>query len=159
QGLPALQIPSVSGDELGPLLAGAAAIALVSFADMSVLSRTFAIRGGYQVDANQELVALGAANVATGFFQGFSVTSSSSRTPVAESAGAKTQVTGLVGAVCIALLLIFAPSLLQNLPQAALGAIVISACIGLVEIPGVLRLLQLRRGEFILSLVCFLGVA
>jgi high affinity sulfate transporter 1 len=159
QGLPALQIPTVLFGELSTLLAGAVAIALVSFADMSVLSRTFALRGGYEVDGNQELIALGAANVAAGFFQGFSVSSSASRTPVAESAGAKTQLTGVVGAVCIALLLILAPMLLRDLPHAALGAVVISACVGLVEVRGVQRLYQLRRDEFVLSIVCFLGVA
>jgi high affinity sulfate transporter 1 len=159
QGLPAFQMPVLSPGDLGPLLAGAVAIALVAFADMSVLSRTFALRGGYAVDSNQELVALGAANVAAGLFQGFSVSSSASRTPVAESAGAKTQVTGVVGAACIALLLIFAPSLLRDLPNAALGAVVISACVALVEISGVVRLYRLRRGEFALSVVCFLGVA
>lgn len=159
QGLPTFQFPIVSLDEFGTLFASAVAIALVSFADMSVLSRTFALRGGYEVDRNQELIALGVANVATGLFQGFSISSSASRTPVAESAGAKSQLTGLVGAVCIALLLIFAPMLLQNLPTAALGAVVIYACFSLVEIPGVLRLYRLRRSEFLLSIVCFLGVA
>jgi MFS superfamily sulfate permease-like transporter len=126
---------------------------------MSVLSRTFALRCGYEVDGDQELIALGLANVATGFFQGFSVSSSASRTTVAEAAGAKTQLTGIVGAFCIAILLIFAPTLLQSLPMAALGAVVISASLGLVEIPGVARLYKLRRDEFILSMVCFLGVA
>ena len=159
QGLPAFQLPGVSLDEFGTLFASALAIALVAFADMSVLSRTFALRGGYEADRNQELIALGVANVAAGLFQGFSISSSASRTPVAESAGAKSQLTGLVGAVCIALLLNFAPTLLQNLPTAALGAVVISACFSLVEIPGVWRLYRLRRGEFVLSLVCFLGVA
>ena len=159
QGLPAFQLPSVSLDELGALFAGALAIALVAFADMSVLSRTFALRGGYEVDRNQELIALGAANVATGLFQGFAISSSASRTPVAESAGAKSQLTGLVGAVCITLLLIFAPTLLQNLPTAALGAVVISTCFSLAEISSVRRLYHLRRGEFVLSIVCFLGVA
>ena len=159
QGLPVFQFPIVSLDEFGTLFASALAIALVAFADMSVLSRTFALRGGYEVDRNQELIALGAANVATGLFQGFSISSSASRTPVAESAGAKSQLTGLVGAVCIALLLIFAPLLLQNLPTAALGAVVITACFSLVEIPGVLRLYRLRRSEFVLSIVSFLGVA
>ena len=142
QGLPSFQIPIVSLADLGALAAGAIAITLVSFADTSVLSRTFALRGGYEVDDNQELIALGAANVAAGFFQGFSISSSSSRTPVAESAGSKTQLTGVVGAVCIALLLVFAPTLLQNLPNAALGAVVIAACISLVDIQGVVRLYQ-----------------
>jgi high affinity sulfate transporter 1 len=159
QGLPAFRVPAVSLHDIGAMLAGAAAVALVSFADMSVLSRTFALRGGYDVDSNQELIALGAANVAAGLFQGFPITSSASRTPVAEAAGGKTQITGVAGAVCIALLLVFAPALLKNLPNAALGAVVISACLSLVEIAGVVRLYRLRRGEFALSMVCFLGVA
>jgi high affinity sulfate transporter 1 len=159
QGLPSFQIPIVSLADLGALAAGAIAITLVSFADTSVLSRTFALRGGYEVDENQELIALGAANVAAGFFQGFSISSSSSRTPVAESAGSKTQLTGVVGAVCIALLLVFAPTLLQNLPNAALGAVVIAACISLVDIQGIVRLYHLSRSEFAFSIACFLGVA
>jgi high affinity sulfate transporter 1 len=159
QGLPSLQIPVVPLSDLSALFAGAVAITLVSFADTSILSRIFALRGGYEVDENQEIIALGAANVAAGLFQGFSISSSSSRTPVAESAGAKTQLTGVVGAVCIALLLVFAPTLLQNLPNAALGAVVISACISLVDIKGVVQLYHLRRGEFVLSIACFLGVA
>ena len=158
QGLPSFQIPSFTWAEFGELCAAAVAIALVSFADMSTLSRTFAHRTGSTVNSNQEIIALGIANVAAGFFQGFPVTSSASRTPVAESAGAKTQIAGVVGALCIAVLLIAAPSLLADLPQAALGAIVIAACLGLVEIRGVARLFKLRRDEFVLSLVCFLGV-
>ena len=159
KGLPSFEVPSVSLDNLGALVAGAIGIALVSFADTSVLSRTFAIRGGYRVDPNQELVALGAANVAAGFFQGFSVSASSSRTPVAEAAGAKTQVTGLVGALAIALLLLFFPNLVQNLPDSALAAVVISAAIGLIEVAGVRKLYRVHKTEFALSMVCFLGVA
>jgi MFS superfamily sulfate permease-like transporter len=104
-------------------------------------------------------VALGAANLAAGFFQGFSISSSSSRTPVAESAGSRTQLTGLVGALCIALLLVFAPNLLQNLPSAALGAVVISAALSLIDVQGVRRLYHLRPSEFVFSIACFLGVA
>jgi high affinity sulfate transporter 1 len=159
KGLPSFEIPSVSADHLGALVAGAIGIALVSFADTSVLSRTFAIRGGYRVDPNQELVALGAANVAAGLFQGFSVSASSSRTPVAEAAGAKTQVTGLVGALAIALLLLLFPNLLQNLPDSALAAVVISAAIGLIEVAGVRKLYRVRKTEFALSIACFLSVA
>jgi high affinity sulfate transporter 1 len=159
KGLPSFAIPSVSASNLQALVAGAVGIALVSFADTSVLSRTFAIRGGYRVDPNQELVALGAANLAAGVFQGFSVSSSSSRTPVAEAAGAKTQVTGLVGALAIALMLLFFPNLVQNLPDSALAAVVISAAIGLIEAAGVRKLYRLRKVEFALSIVCFLGVA
>ena len=158
QGLPSFQIPAVSRPEFRDLFAAAVAIALVSFADMSALSRTFAYRTNTEVNINQEIIALGAANIATGFFQGFPISSSASRTPVAESAGAKTQITGVVAAVCVALLLMFAPELLKNLPQAALGAVVIAACISLVEVRGLLRLYKLRRDEFVLSIVCFLGV-
>jgi high affinity sulfate transporter 1 len=157
-GLPAFHVTAITLDEFNRLLSGAVAIAAVSFADLSVLSRTYALRGSYAVDSNQELIALGAANIATGLFQGFPVTSSSSRTPVAESAGARTQLAGVVGALCIALLLIVAPTLLQDLPYAALGAIVIFACFGLVEIRGVLHLYRLSRGEFMLSMVCLSGV-
>jgi MFS superfamily sulfate permease-like transporter len=159
QGLPSFQIPQVAAGDLSALAAGAVAITLISFAETSVLSRSFAMRGGYEVDQNREFIALGAANMAAGLFQGFPISSSSSRTPVAESAGAKTQLTGVVGATCIALLLIFAPALLQNLPDAALGAVVIAACLSLVDIRGIARLYRLRRGEFFLAIVCFLGVA
>lgn len=159
QGLPAFRIPEIGVDQFLPLLAGAVAISLVSITDMSVLSRIYALRGRYYVDDNQELIALGLANFATGLFQGFSVSSSASRTPVAEAAGAKTQMTCVVGAVCLGLLLIFAPGLMQNVPTAALGAVVIAACVTIVEITPVMRLFHLRRGEFYLSIICFLGVA
>jgi high affinity sulfate transporter 1 len=159
QGLPSFGIPMVPRGDLEALAAGAIAMALVSFAGTSVLSRTLAQRGRYPVDQNQEIIALGAANVASGLFQGFSVSSTLSRTPVAESAGAKTQVTGLVAAACIGLLLVFFPGLLKNLPAAALGAIVISASLSLIDVSSVLRLYRSRGSEFALSVVCFLGVA
>ena len=159
RGLPSLAFPSVSAGDVEALLAGAVGIALVSLADTSVLSRTFAIRGRYRVDPNQELLALGAANVAAGLFQGFSVSSSSSRTPVAEAAGARTQVTGLVGALAISLMLLLFPNVLRNLPDSALAAVVITAAMGLVEVAGVRKLYRVRRTEFALSIACFLGVA
>ena len=158
-GLPSFQIPQVSMSDMSVLVAGAFAIALVSFADTSVLSRTFAERGGYKVDRDQESIALGAANVAAGLFQGFSISSSASRTPVAESAGAKTQLTGVVGALCIAILLVFAPGLVRNLPNATLGAVVIAASLSLVDLRSVARLYRLRRSEFAVAVVGFLGVA
>jgi high affinity sulfate transporter 1 len=159
QGLPPFTIPSVTASDIGTLVVGAVGIAIVAFADTSVLSRTFALRGGYEVDPDQELVALGAANVASGLFQGFAISSSSSRTPVAAEAGAKTQVTGLVGAGAIVVLLVAFPNLVQNLPSATLAAVVIAAAFSLVEIAGVRTLYRLRRSEFVLSMVCFLGVA
>jgi len=159
QGLPSFQLPLVARGDLGALAVGAASIALVSFAGTSVLSRALAVRNDYRVDENQELVALGAANIVVGLFQGFSISSTLSRTPVAEAAGAKTQVTGIVSAACIAGLLIFAPGLLQNLPNAVLGTVVIAAVVSFIDLPAVARFYRLRRSEFVFSLVCFLGVA
>ncbi|MBK9388219.1 MAG: sulfate permease [Planctomycetes bacterium] len=159
QGLPTFHWPSVRWEDLGALLSGAVAIALLSFADTSVLSRTYAARGGTSVDPDQELVALGFANCAAGVTQGFAVSSSSSRTPVAEAAGARTQLTGVVGALCIALLLLVAPGLLSALPRSALAAVVISAALSLLDFPALLRLARLRRSELFIALVCFTGVA
>ena len=158
QGLPALRLPIVTIKDLRDMLSASIAIALVAFADSSVLSRIYSQRGGYTVDSNKELVSLGIANVATGLFQGFSVSASASRTPVAEQAGAKTQVTGLVGALLVTLLLYFAPTLLKSMPHAALSAVVICACLGQIQISQVLRLYQQRRSEFVFSISCFFGV-
>ena len=131
----------------------------MSFADTSVLSRIYAAKTSTYVDSNQEMIGLGAANLFAGFFQGFPISSSSSRTPVAEASGAKTQFTSVVGAVSVALLLIFAPNLLQNLPNSALAAVVITAAIGLFEISDLRRIYRMQQWEFWLSIVCFLGVA
>ena len=158
-GLPAPRIPFVEVEDWVPLLMGGIAVALVSFADTSVLSRTYAARMRTPVDPNQEMVGLGAANLATAFFQGFPISSSSSRTPVAEAAGARTQLTGVVGALAIALLLVLAPQLLRNLPHTALAAVVIAAAIGLIEVSDLRRIYRIQRWEFWLSMTCFAGVA
>ena len=159
QGLPGFAIPWIGYSDLFPVLFGGCAIALVSFADTSVLSRTFAARLGAHVDPNQEMVGLGAANLATGFFQGFPISSSASRTPVAEAAGARTQLTSVVGALAIAFLLLAAPNLLQHLPNAALASVVIAAAIGLIEVTDLKRIYRIQPWEFWLSIVCFIGVA
>jgi high affinity sulfate transporter 1 len=159
QGLPAFTIPWIGYDDIIPVLIGGGAVALVSFADTSVLSRTYAARTGVNVDPNQEMVGLGAANLAAGFFQGFPISSSSSRTPVAEAAGAKTQLTGVVGAIAVALLLVLAPNLLQDLPSPALAAVVIASAIGLIEVGDLVRIFRIQRWEFWLSVFCFIGVA
>jgi high affinity sulfate transporter 1 len=158
-GLPGFIVPWIGYGDLVPVLIGGCAIALVSFADTSVLSRAYAARLGYRVDPSQEMVGLGAANLATGFFQGFPISSSSSRTPVAEAAGARTQLTSVVGALSIALLLLAAPNLLQHLPNAALAAVVIAAAIGLIEVADLKRIYRIQRWEFWLAIVCFVGVA
>ena len=134
EGLPVFSVPWIEVADLGPVLVGGAAIALVSFADTSVLSRAYAARLGHPVNSNQEMVGLGAANLAAGLFQGFPISSSASRTPVAEAAGAKTQATGVVGALGVAALLVAAPDLLKHLPTPALAAVVIASAIGLIEV-------------------------
>ncbi|MEZ2145094.1 sulfate permease [Bradyrhizobium sp. DN5] len=159
EGLPGFAVPWIGYSDLVPVLIGGYATALVAFADTSVLSRTYAARLGTHVDPNQELVGLGAANLVAGFFQGFPISSSGSRTPVAEAAGARTQLTGVVGALAIAFLLLAAPNLLQHLPNAALAAVVIAAAIGLIEITDLKRIYRIQQWEFWLSIVCFGGVA
>lgn len=158
QGLPAFVIPWITPADVGPVLMGGFAVAIVSFADTSVLSRTYAERTASHVDPNQEMVGLGAANLAAGFFQGFPISSSSSRTPVAEAAGAKTQLTSVVGALAVTLLLVLAPNLLQYLPNTALAAVVIAAAISLFEIADLGRIYRIQRWEFWLSIGCCIGV-
>jgi MFS superfamily sulfate permease-like transporter len=159
QGLPDFSIPWLRSTDILPILEGGLAVAVVSFADTSVLSRTFAARSGRHVDPNKEMIGLGAANLATGFFQGFPISSSASRTPVAEAAGAKTQVTGLVGAAVVALIIVAVPELFRDLPYSALAAVVISAAIGLFEFDDLARIYRINRWEFWLSLICTAGVA
>jgi high affinity sulfate transporter 1 len=159
QGLPRFGIPLIGLDDFVPVLVGGVAVALVSFADTSVLSRTYAARLRTVVDPNREMVGLGVANLAAGVFQGFPISSSSSRTPVADAAGSKSQLTGVVGAVAIALLLVLAPNLLQDLPNTALAAVVIASAIGLAEVKDLRRIYRIQQWEFWLSMVCFAGVA
>jgi high affinity sulfate transporter 1 len=159
QGFPHPSFPSVGLSDMSQLLAGALGVALVSFTDTSVLSRTFSLRHGDHVDENQELIALGLTNVAAGFFQGFSSSASASRTPVAEASGARTQLTGVAGAVTVLILLLWLPGLFRNLPSSALAAIVIASAIRLVEVRSVVRLARARRSELVISLVAFAGVA
>ncbi|MEI6110087.1 MAG: SulP family inorganic anion transporter [Cyanobium sp. ELA712] len=159
RGLPAVAVPWTGTDDIMPVLLGGFAIALVSFADTSVLSRTYAVHLGERVEPNQEMVGLGAANLVAGLFQGLPISSSASRTPVAEAAGAKTQLTGVVGAFTVAVLLIAAPNLLRNLPISALAAVVIASAIGLIEVADLRRIYRMQPWEFWLSMLCLAGVA
>jgi high affinity sulfate transporter 1 len=158
KGFPPLTVPSPISD-LPLLIAGALGIALVALTDTISTASAFAARTGQEVDGNGEMIGIGAANVAAGFFQGFPVSTSGSRTAVAEQAGAKTQVTGVVGAVLIVLMLVLVPGLLKSLPDPTLAAIVIAASLTLADIPGTVRLWHQRRVEFLLSIAAFLGVA
>jgi len=159
EGFPPLTVPDVHRSDLLPLLGGAFGIALVSLADTIATSSAFAGRSGEEVDGNREMVGIGVANLGAGFFQGFPVSTSGSRTAVAEQAGAKTQVTGLVGAILIAAMLLFVPGLFRDLPQPTLAAVVITASLSLADIPGTVRLWKQRRSECALSIAAFLGVA
>jgi high affinity sulfate transporter 1 len=159
QGLPSFVVPWIGLADLSQVVIGGCAVAMVAFADTSVLSRTYAAKTRTHVDPNQEMVGLGAANLAAGLFQGFPISSSSSRTPVAEAAGSKTQLTGVFGAVAVALLVLLAPTLLQDLPNSALAAVVIASAIGLFEFNDLRRIFRIQRWEFWLSIACFVGVA
>jgi high affinity sulfate transporter 1 len=159
RGLPLPALPAVSAEDLMQMLVAGVGIALLAFADTSVLSRTFAARNGYRVDPNRELVALGAANFAAGMFGGFPISSSSSRTPVAESAGSRTQLTGVVGALLISLLLVVAPGLIKNLPSATLGAVVIAAALRIFDGQSLLLFYRARRTDLVLALFGFSAIA
>jgi high affinity sulfate transporter 1 len=159
QGFPPLTLPSVALSDMALLVAGAVGIAVVSLTDTISTASAFAARAGQEVDGDREMIGIGAANIAAGFFQGFPVSTSGSRTAVAEQAGAKSQVTGLVGALAITLMLLLAPGLLRNLPQPTLAAVVITASLSLADIPGTVRLWRQRRTEFTLSMAAFAGVA
>ena len=159
QGIPPFTVPMVSWSDVPPLFLGALAIAVVALADTMSTASAFAARRGEQVRGNQEMIGIGAANIAAGFFQGFPVSTSGSRTAVAEQARSKSQVTGLVGAAVITLVLVFASSAMQYVPQPTLGAIVIAAALSLADVAGTRRLWRQRRMEFTLSIIALLGVA
>ena len=158
-GFPPFTVPDVSLSDLPLLLGGALGIALVALADTISTASSFAARQGDHVRGNQEMIGIGVSNVAAGLFQGFPVSTSGSRTAVAEQAGAKTQMTGVVGALAIVLLLLAAPNLLQNLPQPTLAAVVIAASLSLADVAATRRLWKQRRTEFWLSIAALLGVA
>ena len=159
-GTARFHVPGCRSRRSQAMLAGGVAIAVISMADTSVLSRTFAGRSGQRVDQDQELLALGSASIGAGLFGGFSVSASASRTPVAEQAGAKTQLAGVVGALTIAALLVVAPWLTTNLPQSTLAAIVMTACLSLVDVAGSTRLVAPPADRSSSSRwSCFVGVA
>jgi high affinity sulfate transporter 1 len=158
QGLPEADFPWTGFDDLGPLVVAAFGITLVSLADTIATSTAFGARRGDEVDPDQEMIGIGTANIAAGLFEGFPVSTSSSRTAVAEQSGAKTQITGVVGAACVALLLLLFPSLLSDLPQPALAAVVIAAALSLADVAAISRFAEVRRSALVLSLVATAGV-
>jgi high affinity sulfate transporter 1 len=157
-GVPAPALPWTSVDDIVPLVVAAVGITLVSLTDTIATSSAFAARRGDEVRPDQEMIGIGAANVAAGFLQGFAVSTSGSRTAVAEQSGAQTQLTGVVGAAVVCLLLLFLNSLLADLPQSALAAVVIAAALSLMNLAEVRRYARVRRSALTLSLVATAGV-
>ena len=158
QGFPMPSFPAVQISDLPVLAAGAFGMSLVAIGDTISTSAGFAARRGDEVDPDQELVGIGSANILAGLFQGFPVSTSGSRTAVAEQSGAKTQLTGVVAALAVLCMLLFIPGLVQNMPQPALAAIVISASISLFDLAELRHFWKIRKSEFLLALACILGV-
>jgi high affinity sulfate transporter 1 len=158
KGIPSPSLPWTSVGDVGPLLLAAIGIVLVSITDTIATASSFAARRGDELEPNQEMIGIGAANVAAGFFQGFAVSTSGSRTAVAEQSGARTQATGVVGALLVALLLLFLNSLLSDLPQSALAAVVIAAAVSLTNVRAVRQYARVRMSSLLLSLVATVGV-
>lgn len=159
QGFPAPSFPSVPLASWPLLFAAALGMALVTIGDTISTSAGFAARSGNEVDSNQELIGIGSANLLAAVFQGFPVSTSSSRTAVAEQSGAKTQLTGLVAAGLVLIMIAFMPGLVKAMPQSVLAAVVIIASIGLFDIAELRRLWAIRKSEFLLAVVAILSVA
>jgi high affinity sulfate transporter 1 len=158
QGFPKPSMPWTSLGDVGPLFLAAIGIVLVSLTDTIATASAFAARRGDELQPNQEMIGIGAANVASGFFQGFAVSTSGSRTAVAEQSGAKSQLTGVVGAALVAVLLLFLNSLLADLPQSALAGVVIAAALSLTNVSALRKYAEVRPSSLFLSLVATLGV-
>ena len=158
QGFPRPTFPRVNLADIPILAATAVGISLVAIGDTISTSAGFASRRGDEVDSNQEMLGIGAANLFAGLFSGFPVSTSGSRTAVAEQSGAKTQLTGVLAGALVLAMLLFVPGLVKNLPQPALAAIVITASISLFDLAGLRRLSSLSKSEFALAVICALGV-
>ncbi|MDJ0651317.1 MAG: solute carrier family 26 protein [Xenococcaceae cyanobacterium MO_188.B19] len=152
-GLPHFAIPDISVTDLISLGASAVGISIVGYSDNVLTARAFANRNNYKIDANQELLALGVANLGNGLMQGFPISSSGSRTVIGDSLGSKSQLYSLVAMVAVILVLLFLRPILALFPKAALGAIVIYAATKLIEVPEFIRLYRFRRSEFILAIL------
>jgi sulfate permease, SulP family len=157
-GLPSFALPPISGANIQNLAIAALGIAFVGYSDNVLTARAFASRNGYQIDAHQELLALGCCNLGNGLMQGFPISSSGSRTALGESMGSKTQLFSVVALVVVILVLLLLRPVLALFPKAALGAIVIYAASRLIEIPEFVRLYRLRLSEFGLALITSVGV-
>jgi high affinity sulfate transporter 1 len=158
KGVPVPSVPWTKLSDVGRLMVAAVGITLVSLADTIATSSSFGARRGEEIDPNQEMIGIGAANLFAGLLQGFAVSTSGSRTAVVEQAGAKTQLSSLVGAGLVAVLLVFLNSLLADLPQAALAAVLIAAAVSLMNLAVLSRYLRARKSALVLSLITTAGV-
>ncbi len=159
QGLPAPALGGIGWNEVAALIGPAAGIALIAFADTSTLSKSLAGRRGERANGNEEMGALGIANIATGLLSGFPVSGSSSRTPIVLDAGGKSPLSGVVAALLVVLFMVLVPGVTAFLPTATLAAVVIVAAGSLVDVRTLLRLVRMSRIETLLLVVTFLGVA
>jgi MFS superfamily sulfate permease-like transporter len=157
-GLPVLKVPHFPLSVVPSLLGDAAGLALVTFSSMMLTSRSFASKNRYDIDADREFAALGTANIASALSQGFAVSGADSRTAMSDATGGRTQVTGLVAAAAIALVLLFFTGPLRYVPTAALGAVLVKAAASLVDLPALGTIYKIDRREFALSIVATLGV-
>ncbi len=157
-GLPKLAIPAVTGQDILALLPSALALTILIYADEILTSRVFAAKHGQKIDANQEFIAIGMANIGAGFLTGFPAALSASRTTVSDQMGGKSQWVGLIAAALTIIFLLFFTPLLAPLPTVALGAVIIVASLGLIDIAAFRFLRKVRPAEFWLAIVTALGV-
>ncbi|SHJ33210.1 high affinity sulphate transporter 1 [Tessaracoccus bendigoensis DSM 12906] len=152
-GLPTPRFPGLGDLTVWALLPAAVGIAVVGYSDNVLTSRAFAAKRDEHIDPGQELLALGSANIASGIFQGFPVSSSGSRTVLGDSVGSRTQLHSLVAVLCVVACLLFAGPVLSSFPDAALGALVIYAAVRLIYVGEIRRIARFRRSELILTLL------
>ena len=157
-GLPAPALPAIGLADVTALIGSAAAIAFVGYSDVALTGRAFAVRTGERIDPNQELLALGAANVAAGLTGGFALSASGSRTAIIDAMRAHSQVVGLVAAGAVAFVVLAVPSVISSIPRAALGGVVVYAALRLIDVKGIRRLAAFRSTELGLALIAFVGV-
>ena len=157
-GLPPLSLPDIQSSDLLPLALGALGLGLISYNSAMVTARGFAVKNRYDIDPNQEFIALGAANIGAGLLQGFAISGADSRTAVNDSVGGKSQLTGVVAAAVLVVVLLFFTGPLALLPVTVLAAVLINAALGLFDVQSLLWLRRVSRQEFRLSVVTLLGV-
>jgi high affinity sulfate transporter 1 len=157
-GLPPLHLPRASTAEVGQLAVDALGIALLTFSDTILNSRSFAHRNGYEVDANGELRGLAIANLAAGISQGYPVSASGARTAVNEAAGGRTQMAAVVAALALAGILLWLTPLLADFPVAALGGALIAAVLPLIDVASLRQMYRIRKADLLVAIVAFVGV-